>query len=98
MMASPETRVVESMQQSQFEPTPSGSASAVRLERTDSINQEAVDENLYLIGRPTLKSFLRYVKNHAVDPPGEGRLSDEWLAAAEVAATLEKTEAGLADH
>lgn len=56
------------------------------------------DEYLYLIGRPTLKDFLRYVKNHAVKPPSPGDLTEEWQAASGVVRTLEKEEAGLADH
>ena len=32
--------------------------------------QVAAAENLYLIGRPTLKQFIRYVRGHAVDPSG----------------------------
>ncbi|HVH70935.1 MAG TPA: hypothetical protein VNB49_07490, partial [Candidatus Dormibacteraeota bacterium] len=55
-------------------------------------------EHLYLIGRPTLKQFLRYVKNHAVNPPGPGVLTEEWQAANEIVRTLEKEEAGLADN
>jgi len=57
-----------------------------------------VNENLYLIGRPTLKQFLRFARNHAVDPPDEGTLTDEWQAAHEFARTLEKEEAGAPDH
>ncbi len=57
----------------------------------------AADEHLYLIGRPTLKQFIRYVRGHAVNPPGEGDLTDEWQAANRVVSTLEKDEPGLAD-
>ena len=56
------------------------------------------DENLYLIGRPTLKQFLRYVRNHAVHPPDEGLLTDEWETAKTFARSLETTEAGAADN
>jgi len=59
--------------------------------------QVAAAENLYLIGRPTLKQFIRYVRGHAVDPPAEGALTAEWQAAQSVVRTLEKEEAGLAD-
>jgi hypothetical protein len=58
---------------------------------------ESGDRNLYLIGRPTLKQYLRYVRGHAVNPPDEAALTDEWHAASRVVATLEKEEAGLAD-
>src|SRR5216117_1429582 len=35
-------------------------------------------ENLYLIGRPTLKQFLRFVKDNAIHPPSSGDLVEEW--------------------
>ena len=60
--------------------------------------QTNADEYIYLIGRPTLKQFLRYVKNHAVNPPGQGTLTEEWQSANEVVRNLEKEEAGLADN
>ncbi len=56
------------------------------------------NEHLYLLGRPTLKQFLQYVRNQAVNPPGSGILTEEWQAASEVVRTLEKEEAGLADN
>jgi hypothetical protein len=65
--------------------------------RVDEINQEVPDETLYLIGRPTLKQYLRFVRNNAVHPPGDGVLTDEWQAANDVVRTLEKEEAGAAD-
>jgi hypothetical protein len=60
--------------------------------------QEDFDENLYLTGRPRLKDFLRYVRNHAVDPPNPGVLTEEWHAAHHVVRRLEKEEAGIADN
>jgi hypothetical protein len=57
----------------------------------------AADEHLYLIGRPPLKDFIRYVRHQAIDPPGEGTLLDEWRAAADVVRALEHEEAGLAN-
>lgn len=54
-------------------------------------------ENLYLIGRPTLNQFLRFVKEHAVHAPGPGDLVEEWQAANAVVRRLEKEEGGLAD-
>lgn len=54
-------------------------------------------ETLYLIGRPTLRDYLRYVRGHAAHPPGEGTLTDAWQAAAAVVRRLEKEEAGAAD-
>lgn len=60
-------------------------------------DQAGVGENLYLIGRPPLKGFLRFVKSHAVNPPGEGDLADAWQAASELVRRLERDEAGAAD-
>lgn len=68
------------------------------LRRTDETEQETVRKNLYLIGRPTLKSFVRYVRSHAAKPPGEGTLAEEWQAANEIVRVLEKEEAGIADN
>jgi hypothetical protein len=60
--------------------------------------QSEASENLYLIGRPTLKQFLRFVKEHAIHPPSSGDLVEEWQAANRVVRALEKEEAGLADN
>jgi hypothetical protein len=57
----------------------------------------STDENLYLIGRPTLKQFLRFVRAHAVHHPDDGVLADEWHAAHNLVRTLQTEEAGLAD-
>lgn len=62
-----------------------------------SIESNAAAETLYLTGRPTLKQFVRFVKGHAVEPPGEGDLAEEWQAAREVVQALERDEAGAAD-
>src|SRR6267143_5024576 len=59
--------------------------------------QSEASENLYLLGRPTLKQFLRFVKDHAIHPPSSGDLVEEWQAANRVVRALEKEEAGLAD-
>ena len=34
--------------------------------------QSEAGENLYLIGRPTLKQFLRFVKDNAIHAPSSG--------------------------
>ena len=60
-------------------------------------SQENVAENLYLIGRPTLKQFLRFVRDKAVHVPSSGDLVEEWQAANRVVCDLEKEEAGLAN-
>jgi len=53
--------------------------------------------SLYLIGRPPLKDFLRFVRNHAVKPLGKSALTDAWQAAQRVIHRLEQDEAGVAD-
>ena len=60
-------------------------------------HEPATGETLYLIGRPTLRGYIRFVRSHAVHPPGKGVLTDEWEAAAEVVRSLEREEAGIAD-
>jgi hypothetical protein len=57
----------------------------------------ASHEALYLIGRPSLKRFIRYVRSHAVEEPSEADLAEEWHTAKGVVETLAKEEAGLAD-
>ncbi len=62
-------------------------------------NHDVVDDYVYLIGRPTLRAFLSFVKTrtrhgHRADA---GALTDEWRAAAALIGKLEKTEAGWAD-
>jgi len=59
---------------------------------------EGCDESLYLIGRPTLKQFLRFVAREAVDPEDEATLIAEWQAARDYVSVLEKEEAGHADE
>jgi len=93
MIATPETLEVESRKTTEHTPAP-----AAEPGPTDEPPQVAVDENLYLTGRPTLKDFIRYVRGHAVDPPDQGTLTEEWQAAQSVVRTLEKEEAGLADN
>jgi len=61
-------------------------------------SQQKLDETLYLIGRPTLKDFVRFIGKHAVSPEDEGTLNDEWQSAAAVIRRLEKEEAGAADN
>src|ERR1041385_9224238 len=60
-------------------------------------HEPATGETLYLIGRPPLRGYIRFVRSHAVHPPGKGVLTDEWEAAAEVVRSLEREEAGIAD-
>jgi len=60
--------------------------------------QPDATENLYLIGRPTLKQFLRFVKDNAIHSPSSGHLVEEWQAANKIVRELEKEQAGLADN
>jgi hypothetical protein len=58
----------------------------------------AVDRTLYLLGRPKLKDFLRYVRRHAVQPDDEETLIGEWEEAKARLAALAKQEGGPPDH
>src|SRR5689334_5265045 len=57
-------------------------------------NHQIVDDYIYLIGRPTLRDFLSFVKNRA--PNGHrhnvGALVDEWRRGAKHICELDKTE------
>ena len=64
----------------------------------EATQQIAADEYLYLIGQPTLKQFLRFVKDRGVHPEGPGDLTEQWQAASTVMRGLEKEEAGIADN
>lgn len=64
----------------------------------DLPDQNKIHETLYLVGRPTLKQFLRFIKSNAADPQHEGELVDEWKAANKIFKKLETEEAGIADH
>src|SRR5581483_1093899 len=67
--------------------------SPVRPDQADDANRL-----LYLTGRPTLRRFVRYVKDHAVDPPHAGDLTERWKRAEQCVARLAASEAGAADH
>jgi hypothetical protein len=66
-------------------------------EQREELAAGPADDGLYLIGRPTLKGFLRHIQRNAADPPSERELVDQWSAANRVACDLERSEAGLAD-
>ena len=72
------------------EPAPSVGVDDPGLHRTG--------QSLYLIGRPPLKLFLRYVTNHALGAPGDGALIERWHKAAAVVNSLQEEEAGAADN
>lgn len=63
-------------------------------------NHEILDDYIYLIGRPTLRAFLSFVRHRS--PNGRradvGALVDEWRAAASHITKLEKSEAACADN
>ena len=94
--------MIASPQMVEAEPRPSPEASEPEWDSApkpiEKADEETPDETLYLIGRPTLKQYLRFVKNNAVNPPNDGVLTDEWQAANDYARTLEKEEAGAADN
>ena len=96
MIASPQTIEVES--DPKLERAEPKRVPLRERKRIGQTNQDAAEENLYLIGRPTLKRYLRFVRDHAVKPPDEGTLTDEWQAAHDFTRTLEKEEAGAADN
>ena len=96
MIAAPETLEVNSESGPETAGTPS--TPAVEPKRMEPTTQEQVDEYLYLIGRPTLRDFLRFVRGHAVQPPGAGTLTQEWQAAKDHLRTIEQEEAGCADN
>ena len=75
---------------------PGTAASPVVPNQGDGAGSDA-EETLYLIGRPPLKDFLKFVRNHAVAPASEGDLTDAWNAAAAVVGRLATEEAGIAD-
>jgi hypothetical protein len=94
MIATQHMRDVESKSGMPAESRP---GSLVEPERHLPAAQSDADDSLYLIGRPTLRQFQRFVRHHAVKPDYEGDLTNEWNAACEHVRSLEKEEAGLAD-
>ena len=61
-------------------------------------NTDTTGETLYLTGRPTLKRFLRFVRQEAIKPEDDATLIAEWHAAKERIRTLKKDEAGCCDN
>jgi len=74
-------------------------APAIEIEHLNRVatNGESTPENIYLLGRPTLKRFLRFVRDNAADPFDERVLTSEWHTANRHIRVLEQEEAGLAD-
>lgn len=66
-------------------------------ENTDAAGWSEAGDALFLVGRPPLKEFIRYVTSHSTSSPDVGILTDEWRVAHERVCALEKAEAGAAD-
>jgi hypothetical protein len=58
----------------------------------------ALDEMLYLTGRPSLRRFVGFVQGNAAEAHDKGALVDEWHAAREVVRKIKKEEPGAADR
>jgi len=91
------SRTLDVVSPSQLESTEAQGTPAAEPAQPEPIEHAVADQSLYLIGRPTLKEFLRYVQRHAVSPEDQGTLADEWQAANEVVRSLEREEAAVAD-
>ena len=63
-------------------------------------NGDEADDNVYLMGRPPLGKFLRFMAHEAANRESidQGALTDEWRAAHNHIRTLEREEAGIADY
>jgi len=98
MISSPETTEPAPTSVETVQPSQRPHPGSKERKPAGSPNDNAADETLYLIGRPTLKQFLRFVRNNAVNPPDDGTLTDEWEAASNVLQGIEKQEAGAPDN
>jgi hypothetical protein len=67
-------------------------------ETLEAAADAAVDEYLYLTGRPRLRDLVRFARSHGVTPPDERALAETWQTAHERVRRLETDEAGLADN
>ncbi|HYO84441.1 MAG TPA: hypothetical protein VES20_23770 [Bryobacteraceae bacterium] len=59
---------------------------------------DATGHTLYMLGRPTLKDFVRFVESEAAHVPDRATLASRWHAAAEAARSMEQSEPGAADN
>jgi len=77
-------------------PEPIGSGPAA----SEGSGRDPVDDYIYLIGRPTLRQFLDFVKHRSRDGRRAdlGLMTDEWREAARRVLQLETEEAGAADR
>ena len=57
-----------------------------------------VDEHVFLLGRPSMRQYLSFVADLAIDPANEQELAEEWRQASAVVARREVDEAGIADN
>lgn len=62
--------------------------------------QTAVDEHVFLLGRPPIGEFLGFIRSMALDgiAANQGLLTAEWRQANDRVVQLEASEAGLADN
>ena len=67
--------------------------------RAHSQAPPAIDEHVYLLGRPPMRSYVDLVTDLAVDGGDyeAGELADEWREARDRVKALEATESGIAD-
>jgi len=63
-------------------------------------SQPIVDDYIYLLGRPTLRQFLSFIRHRTLNGrfADLGASTDDWRSAASHIARLEKTEGGFPDH
>ena len=71
---------------------------AVAPQKDGAAHDETVGETLYLTGRPTLKRFVRFVRQEAIQPEDDATLIAEWQGAKERLRKLKREEAGCADN
>jgi hypothetical protein len=93
MIASPETLEVGN----ESRPRPDSSADG-EPQNSDATNSPATDDYVYLVGRPTLRRYIRFVRGRTVSSPDKGNITEDWQAAHGHIRALAKEEAGLADN
>lgn len=93
MIPSPEA-TKELQEGTQANPLVSAEATVLR----ETAGAADADETIYLMGRPTLKQYQRFMKTNAVGRYDPAALTEEWNKANDVIKILEKEEAGIADN
>lgn len=73
---------------------------ALRTSVTTQTVPTAVDDYVFLLGRPPIGEFLGFIRTMALDGQSahQGALTREWRAASDHLTALEKSEAGMADN